>query len=110
MNLSEQLNKRCKLGGKIPFTNELGEQDIKDGIIKELVYCSILPQSAIKSNTPVTEGYNFTHKFKIRRKSISEPKLDMFFLFKNQKFYFKYWDSDYKNNEFLDIFTELKLE
>ncbi|MBN3398150.1 phage head completion protein [Clostridium botulinum] len=110
MLITNQLNQRAELWGMIEFKNELEETDIKEDRIKDLVYCNILPQSVVKTSTPVSEGYEYTHRFKVRLKSIENPKLDMFFIFKEQKFFFKYWEPDYKNNEFLYIFCELKLE
>lgn len=109
-NLINELNNRAELWGMIPFTNELEEHDTKEDIIKPLIYCNIIPLSAIRNLTPVTENMKFTHKFKVRALSIKVPKLDMFFMVKGQKYKFKSWNPDYKNNEFLEVFTELILE
>ena len=109
-NITNKLNNSAELWGMVPFTNELLEQDVKEDILKQTIYCNILPSSAVKQNTPITEAINFTHKFTVRALSIKEPKLNMFFIFKGQKHQFKSWNPDYKNNEFLEVFTELILE
>ena len=108
-NMAGRLNNKAELFGLVDIINELGENDTIEGKIKD-VYCNIIPQSATKTNTPVTEGYSYSHKFTVRSKSIENPKLNMFFILKGQKYKIKYWQQDFKNNEFLEIFTELKME
>ncbi|MBU3145729.1 head-tail adaptor protein [Clostridium sp. CF012] len=109
-NITNKLNCRAELWGMVPFENELGEQDVKEGKIKEVIYCNILPASASQRNNGVTEVINHSHKFTVRTKSIEDIKVNMFFIFKTQKYEFIYWNPDFKNNEYIEIFTKLVME
>ncbi|MGK0467146.1 phage head completion protein [Clostridium sp.] len=110
-NITSKLNCKVELWGLVPFENELGEWDTEKRIIKPIVYCNISPSSASQSNNSgVTEIITHNYKITCRVKSILIPKVDMFFKFKGLKYEFKYWNPDFKNNEFLEIFCELVIE
>ncbi len=109
-NITNKLNCKCELWGMIPFENELGEMDIREGKIKD-IYCNILPSGATqKWNSGITEKVEHSHKFTIRSKSIPDIKVNMFFKFKGLKYEFISYNFDFKNNEYIEIFTKLVLE
>ncbi len=109
-DLTSKLNCYAELWGKIAIKNKLNENDTEDAKIKN-IWCNILPQGAgISSEGDIVEKVNHTHKIKVRTLSIKEPKKDMFFMYKGLKYEIKYWNPDFKNNNFLDIFCKLILE
>lgn len=112
-NITIKLNCRAELWGMVKFQNELREWDIKEGKIKD-IYCNILPANpssqSQKWSTTIVEVLEHSHKFTVRSKSIIDIKRDMFFIFKGLKYEVNSWNPDFKNNEFIEIFTNLVLE
>jgi len=109
-HITDKLNCKAELWGMLDVENELNEWDKIEGKIKN-IYCNILPSGASqKSNSGITQTIEHSHKFKVRSKSITAIKVDMFFMFKNLKYEFIYWNPDFKSNEFIEIFTKLVIE
>lgn len=109
-SITKKLNCKAELWGLVPFENELGEQDKKEGKIKD-IYCNILPASATqKGSSTVNETIEHSHKIMCRARSIKEPKVDMFFKYKGLRYEFIYWDPDFNKNEFMNVFTKLVIE
>ncbi|MBW9154864.1 hypothetical protein [Clostridium tagluense] len=111
-NITNTLNHRAELWGMVEYTNELLEQDTKEDIIKPLIYCNIMPSGTMnrQKDNGITESVEYSHKFKVRIKSIINPSIDMFFIFQKKKYEFKSFDIDFKNGEYLEIFTEMVME
>jgi hypothetical protein len=109
-NITNKLNNRAELWGMISSENELGEMDITEGKIKD-IYCNILPSSATqKWNSEIVQVVEHSHKFIVRSKSITDIKVNMFFKFKGLKYEFISWNPDFKNNEYIEVFTKLVIE
>ena len=110
-NITTKLTCRAELWGMIPFENELKEQDVIEGKIKDLIYCNILPRDNMnKQNSGITKSIEHSHKFKVRKKSIANISMNMFFVFNGLRYNFKSWNPDFQNGEFIEIFTDLILE
>lgn len=112
MNITEQLNNRAELWGPTRIKNKLNEwTNGPVAKIKNTVYCNIYNQRGqIITNDAGTEYSNQCYKFKVRYKSIENPKKNMFFKFKGLKYEFDYWEPDFNNREFMYIFCKLILE
>jgi len=114
-NITTKLNCIAELWGMVTYIDDLKEHNQKEDKIKDFICCNILPVSArlgatVKNNSDVTEISEYSHKFIVRIKSIIDIDISMFFIYKNQKYKFKSWIPDYKDNEFLEVFTELIVE
>lgn len=109
MLMANQLKNKAELWGKIKVKDKLGQWSTKDGKIKD-IYCDIMPYRGSEANTPVTEYINQVFKIKVRYKSITDPKLDMFIIFKGKKYQFVSWNPDFNDRNYLEIFAKLILE
>lgn len=106
--LTSRLKNKLELHGKrIPFINDLGENDFKDGFIK-FVYGEITPQGG--SNTD-TEGETTqavtSHKITIRSKAVDQITDDMYFVYKNQRYDIEYFNPNYKFNDSIEFRVKL---
>ncbi len=110
MGLSSRLKNRVDIYGKMDFTNEYGEIDLRYGKIKSL-WAEVTPQSgrevAGKGNTIYSD---VSHKFTVRSNSIPNLTNDMYFIFKNQRYDIKYFNPNYKYGDSIDIFCSLVVE
>ena len=98
--------------GRVPFKNELGEDDFKEDKIKNM-FAGIIPIKIIGNisqgqvNTKYAET---THRVKVRKLSIKNPTIDMFFIYDGLRYDFLYFQPDFKNKEFLEINVQVKYE
>jgi len=72
-----ELNRKIEIWSKIPFENELHENDFKNGKIKT-IWAKIIPQtgSLIKQKNADTLLSNVTHKVIVRYNSAKDLKAD----------------------------------
>lgn len=86
------------------LVNDLGENDTAPELLKR-AYCEILPlNSSIKNGEANTENNQHQFKFTFRRKSIQGIKKDWFFLFEGLKYEVIYFNRDFKDNQFIEVF------
>lgn len=86
------------------LVNDLGENDTVPELLKR-AYCEILPlNSSIKNGEANTENNQHQFKFTFRRKSIQGIKKDWFFLFEGLKYEVIYFNRDFKDNQFIEVF------
>lgn len=86
------------------LVNDLGENDLVPELLKH-AYCEILPlNSTIKNGEANTENNQHQFKFTFRRKSIQGIKKDWFFLFEGLKYEVIYFNRDFKDNQFIEVF------
>jgi len=105
-----KLNKRIEHWGKVPFVNELGEQDYKDGYIKTM-WASIVPKTGSLEKTQAeTILTNTTHKIIVRYLSGKNIKESDFIMFRERRFDIKFILNPFYKDEYLEIFTEQVLE
>lgn len=84
--------------------NDLGENDTAPELLKR-AYCEILPlNSTVKNGEANTENNQHQFKFTFRRKSIQGIKKDWFFLFEGLKYEVIYFNRDFKDNQFIEVF------
>ncbi|MBW9170775.1 hypothetical protein K2F43_06085 [Clostridium estertheticum] len=110
-NITNKLNCRAELWGMVKYIDTLKQHNVKEGKIKDLIFCNILPVASVqKKYSAVTEVVEYSHKFTVRTKSITNINVAMFFVYKKQRYEFQYWNPDYKNNQFIEVFTKLIVE
>ena len=86
------------------LVNDLGENDTVPELLK-CAYCEILPlNSTVKNGEANTENNQHQFKFTFRRKSIQGIKKDWFFLFEGLKYEVIYFNRDFKDNQFIEVF------
>lgn len=86
------------------LVNDLGENDTAPELLKR-AYCEILPlNSSVKNGEANTENNQHQFKFTFRRKSIQGIKKDWFFLFEGLKYEVIYFNRDFKDNQFIEVF------
>ena len=108
--MTSKLRNRVEAHTKQRVKNELGEWEYKYALYKT-IYAQIIPlRSTLKDGQAETEYVESTHKIKIRTKSL--PGLDNTyrFIYKGQIYEVKYFNPDYQNNEFYEIYTRLVIE
>lgn len=106
--LTSRLRTKLALYGKgIPFINELGEDDFKEGFVK-YVYAEIIPIGG-NNNITVADGTQAvtTHKITIRTGSIDQLSDDMYFIYKNQRYDIEYFNPNYKYKDSIEIMAKL---
>lgn len=106
--LTSRLRTKLALYGKgIPFINELGEDDFKEGFIK-YVYGEIIP---IGGSNITIEGESTqattSHKITIRSRAVDQITDDMYFVFKNQRYDIDYFNPNYKYKDSIEIMVKL---
>jgi hypothetical protein len=86
------------------LVNDLGENDTIPELLKR-AYCEILPlNSIVKNGEANTKNNQHQFKFTFRRKSIQGIKKDWFFLFEGLKYEVIYFNRDFKDNQFIEVF------
>ena len=88
----------------IEMENELAENDRMEEFVKN-AYCEIVSQGNKESKTPAETEYNEqTYRLTFRKQSISEIKKDWYFMHRNNKYEVIYWNEDFTNREFIEVF------
>lgn len=84
--------------------NVLGENDIQDVFIKN-AYCSILPMtSRVHKDDANTEHNEHTYKIRFRKLSIPGIEKNWYFLLGKNRYDVDYYNEDFKDNNFLEVF------
>ena len=94
----------------IDTINELGENDKKPELFKK-AYCEIVPlNSSVKNGEAGTEENQHQFKFIFRVKSVPRIKKDWFFIYEGLKYEVIYFNRDFKDNQFIEVFCVRKEE
>ncbi|WP_077369707.1 phage head closure protein [Anaerosalibacter sp. Marseille-P3206] len=108
--MTSKLRNKVDVYTKQKVENELGEIEYKYAKLKT-IYTQIIPKtSTLKDGQAETEYVESTHKFKVRIKSLPELDNTYRFAYKGQTYEVKYFDPDYRSNEFYDVYTRLVIE
>ena len=104
INITKKLRHLVEVYHMINNPNELGENDTTPELLKR-AYCEILPlNSSVKNGEANTEINQHQFKFTFRIKSIQGIKKDWFFLFEGLKYQVIYFNRDFKDNQFMEVF------
>lgn len=108
--LTSKLRNNVEVLTKQKFKNALDENEYRYEHFK-YVYMQIISKSSqmIKGEAD-TEKVDSTHMFKLRIKSLPDLDNTYRFKYKNQIYEVKYFDPDFKNNEFYEVYTRLVIE
>lgn len=104
INITKKLRHLVEVYQMKVLVNDLGENDTVPELLKR-AYCEILPlNSSVKNGEANTENNQHQFKFTFRRKSIQGIKKDWFFLFEGLKYEVIYFNRDFKDNQFIEVF------
>lgn len=104
INITKKLRHLVEVYQMKVLVNDLGENDTAPELLKR-AYCEILPlNSTVKNGEANTENNQHQFKFTFRRKSIQGIKKDWFFLFEGLKYEVIYFNRDFKDNQFIEVF------
>nr|DAV98241.1 MAG TPA: Putative head tail adaptor [Caudoviricetes sp.] len=104
INITKKLRHLVEVYQMKVLVNDLGENDTVPELLKR-AYCEILPlNSTVKNGEANTENNQHQFKFTFRRKSIQGIKKDWFFLFEGLKYEVIYFNRDFKDNQFIEVF------
>lgn len=103
-DITKRLRHLVEVYQMINSPNDLGENDTVPELLKR-AYCEILPlNSTVKNGEANTENNQHQFKFTFRIKSIQGIKKDWFFLFEGLKYEVIYFNRDFKDNQFIEVF------
>lgn len=104
INITKRLRHLVEVYQMKVLVNDLGENDTAPELLKR-AYCEILPlNSSVKNGEANTENNQHQFKFTFRRKSVQGIKKDWFFLFEGLKYEVIYFNRDFKDNQFIEVF------
>lgn len=104
INITKRLRHLVEVYQMKVLVNDLGENDTTPELLKR-AYCEILPlNSSVKNGEANTENNQHQFKFTFRRKSVQGIKKDWFFLFEGLKYEVIYFNRDFKDNQFIEVF------
>ena len=104
INITKKLRHLVEVYGMSTTTNSLGENDTTPELLKR-AYCEILPlNSSVKNGEANTEINQHQFKFTFRVKSLNGLNKDWFFLFEGSKYEIIYYNRDFKDNQFIEVF------
>jgi hypothetical protein len=110
--LSSNLKNKVDVYGKMPFTNELGENDFKDTYIKSL-FVWILPATLTGTTATQPTGTEYSmvqQRVKCRKRSIPDLSKDIYFVYEGIRYDVQYFQPDFKEDEYWDILCKAKFE
>jgi len=110
INITKKLRHLVEVYHMINSPNELGENDTTPELLKR-AYCEILPlNSSVKNGEAETEENQHQFKFIFRVKSVPGIKKDWFFIYEGLKYEVIYFNRDFKDNQFIEVFCVRKEE
>lgn len=103
-NITKRLRHQVEVYAMQRVENELGEDDIEEVLIKK-AYCEIVPLSNLRK-TGITEidTNEHSYKFTFRLKSIAHIKKDWIFRYEDYKYNVIYYNRDFKDNQFVEVY------
>ncbi len=105
--LSSRLKNRIDVYGKVPYINELGEDDFKYEKIKSVWAEITVQKGTLKDGQGNTTYADIDHKIVVRTGAIPDLANDMYFMYKGQRYDIKYFNPNYKYQDSIEIFCSL---
>ena len=103
-DISKRLRHIVEVFCMVDTLNDLGENEKKPQFFKK-AYCEIIPlNSSTKNGEANTESNLHQFKFIFRIKSVKGIIKDWFFIYENLKYEIIYFNRDFKDNQFIEVF------
>lgn len=110
MDILERLRHRIDVYSKTQTKTEFGEITY-DYRKTQTVWAEILPTSSkVEDIDGQSVRADITHKITVRNGAIKEPRNDMYFIFKGQKYEVLYFMPHYRRNDLIEFYTKLIIE
>jgi hypothetical protein len=106
------LRNKVDLYGGVPYTNSLGEKGTKPQKIKSL-FVWFLPAQLTGSTLAQPTGTEYStvqQRVRCRKRSIPDLNTGMYFMYQGIRYDVEYFQPDFKEDEYWDIFVKSKLE
>lgn len=105
MNITNKLNRKITILEYNNKENEFGEVSYGYQPLKT-IYSQIIPiKNTSNDLSEQSEQIKAQYKFVIRKKSLSNILLTMRIMFESQEFSIDYYNVDYRDNEYIEIFA-----
>ncbi|MDK4479933.1 head-tail adaptor protein [Fusobacterium necrophorum] len=105
-DITKRLRHLVKVYSMQDTINELGENEKAPTFFKN-AYCEIIPQnSSVKQGQANTESNEHSFKFIFRIKSVPGIEKNWFFIYENLKYKILYFNRDFKDNQFIEVFCK----
>lgn len=109
-DILERLRHRIDVYSKTQAKTEFGEITY-DYHKTQTIWAEILPTSGkIEDIDGQSIRADVTHKITVRNGAIKEPRNDMYFVFKGQKYEVLYFMPHYRRNDLIEFYTKLIIE
>lgn len=106
--LTEKLDKKVDVYSKNEIENELGQIEYAHTFVKK-VWANIIPMSTKENNfVAETTVADYKFKFVLRAKSLNVTR-DMFFIYKNQKYFIEYIVPNFKNQDRIEVVCNMEV-
>lgn len=108
--LLERLRNRIDVFARVETQTEFGEITFDYSKIST-IWAEIVSTTG-KENTIKGDSIqvSVTHKITVRNRAIKEPRNDMYFMFKGQKYEILYFMPHYRKNDLIEFYCKLILE
>lgn len=102
--MTDRLRQKAKIFIQKTKENELGENEPYMEFLRE-IYCEIVPLNSTIRDLPANAEYN-EHKYRIKARynSVKDIEKSWEIEHNNEKYKVVYFNLDYKNREFIEIF------
>lgn len=109
-DILERLRHKIDVFSKVEGKTEFGEVTYDYEKVSS-VWAEIVP-TAGKENTVKGDSIqvSVTHKITVRNGAIKEPRNDMYFIFKGQKYEVLYFMPHYRRNDLIEFYCKLIIE
>lgn len=109
-DILERLRHRIGVFSKVEGKTEFGEVTYDYEKVSS-VWAEIVPTTG-KENTIKGDSIqvSVTHKITVRNGAIKEPRNDMYFIFKGQKYEVLYFMPHYRRNDLIEFYCKLIIE
>lgn len=108
MNTKYKLNNKVFIYGMVDVKDQLGDNTRKEGLIK-FAFSKIIPlgNKTVKTRDIATEYNEHKFKFIFRYLTVKNIQEDWYFLIDDLKYKVDYWNPDFANHEYIEVFTTL---
>lgn len=109
-DILERLRHKIDVFSKVESKTEFGEVNYDYEKVSS-VWAEIVPTTG-KENTVKGDSIqvSVTHKITVRNGAIKEPRNDMYFIFKGQKYEVLYFMPHYRRNDLIEFYCKLIIE
>ena len=104
------LKHRIDVYSRVKRLNEFKELTY-DYECERTVWAEIVPKSGREEDMPGNSiKENITHKITVRKGAIKDPRNDMYFMYRGQRFDVMYFMPHYRKNDLIEFYCKMTIE